>query len=600
METIHSSYPYFLKEYDKKLHVDKNHYINQIRFGEKIDAPIDSKICVLIPDDKAKTSILNERWKGMVHILQIAGYERFVVQAREEDGFTHDAGVDISFVTTDDLPEIMADAGIIITEKLLPGYYVRKNAQKVIHLVLDSKKYLDATRSVISERVFSHFLQVSAVVLCDGSSEEAFCSKLHLYPLYRGIVCSIGSVEAFQGCLESLLNGNDSKTPETVSKKQILAYVNWNEDDEARENVIAFCSGIDQKVYDVTLVFNRAVEKEWLKQTLEDELDENIRVVCRMGGEFCGKAEDVCNLQFCMKHLLDTEKTEEASAYLNQDILRNDFRRMFGEAVFDTFFYFGKFNRLWISIAKFIPADRKILFRASLDLSEKDELRRKNKATLDESIFDLVYFSTAKNKRQHENPEKALVGSLPLAFRKREGERLPRKLTNVQGKEYYVYGQHGIGFGNDEMVLLPRPDNHMAAYIVNEEVSDVDLILEVFAGKKHDDVRLYVIGQFEEPVSTVKNRYDSENVIVINDFFVSNLASLETYMDWFDGYITTDGQDVSKWRLLSEVNKKKILLVDGVEIKNLSGKLLSENESYEDYCKRVVEKVMFKAAAIDG
>ncbi|WP_027869593.1 hypothetical protein [Eubacterium sp. AB3007] len=109
LEDIHAAYPYFKKHFEHITSIDKRKQ-KQHRFATTCADPIDKGLCLLITSEQGReSSFLKKEHKWLELVAKENDYDR------------------VNLITSfKRLPEKIGKAQLIITDRLLPAYFIKR------------------------------------------------------------------------------------------------------------------------------------------------------------------------------------------------------------------------------------------------------------------------------------------------------------------------------------------------------------------------------------------------------------------------------------------------------------------------------------------
>ena len=593
MTFVHDSYPEFCKEYRKTIFSDDGIVINQIRYGEGCSQPVTKGSWVIYPEiiseDKDASGIEYRCEKICRDILEHGAVKISILADQMYKNSIRDKAVQQKDRKL--LPECLAPAEFIYSEEILPSYFIKRKEQYVILYVPAGAKWLQYNRAERANGILSRLLNSDCIILGKGLSRIDFMRVFQLDGFFHGQVMEEDEfIKTHHGSAARVAFSEKTESIQDTDKKKILLFAAWNDDDKARVCVTNMCACLDYSKYDVTYIVNKPVKEKWLQNKLESDLHPAVRVVNRTDRCFSVTSDKATNVQFIIDNLRNTEQIEYALEMIDQSVLHQDICRLISEHVFDCFCYIGKYNGLWIALTKGIQAFRKIRFVLDYEWN-KNTIRNGNMMVLYDRLFDAVYCETEKMLSATEETLDTAVNmqirSIPPRYTGKE-----RSLyMTLEEEKCYAAAFESAGGGNYYTVLLPLPKDTGDAFLLDLEVSDLSLVKQWM--KKNLKSEDTVVGMnYRKSVVGDLSFEKEENMITVVDFPVEDLSSLTEYVRRFRGYITTDPEDASAWKICADAAGIPCFYAGEDQKEIPRDESVNDMAAYADTCRTAAERFL--------
>lgn len=600
--SLKNSYSDFKQSYKVQLERAKGQLKDSMDYGEFYHMPIDRNKMVFYFSNS------DQYIERMSRVLEICGegeledsYELAIVIGSKfpEDSIPVKLRKFIKKESTKDAKKFFAVAKYIIAGESLPKYFVKRPEQKVIRILENIDRTL--SRIDMAQHVISWMLNSSLIVVENEEDKKILKEKYYLSDIYQGDFLIVPSTKPNAGkeILEYIAGEACWKEKIELQKKNILLIMStWDQGFDEEKYLHLIANAIDYNEYDITLVTKRPENPN--SEELLHDLRKEVRILYRRGTFSC-TPEEYTDIQYLLKNFDSFEDLEKAYTLLNNEILRRECRRLFGDIQFSKVIYIGKHSAIWTSIAGSIQNAYKIRIETNdlaSELQKCDTETKKrahlNKVKLHDFIFDQIIFSEVSLKDSvlnlgYFNEKKVREFSFPSIIEELAQEELGQYVEYLE-KRYFIGRRYQYLHGGMHLDLFPLPKENEKAYIANGTLCDIEKLVMLFSVLATEDENslLVVYGVSGEELREVGKRYglDDTKLEVIESGKLEIIKGLKTYLSFFEGYLT----DGIEWkycpiRSAIELLDKKILFYEQGDKKEELEKRFNNLQEYNKYLK---------------
>ncbi len=558
----------FCENHGRDLVDSKSKIKKSFIYGNAYKQDLQEKTCLLLSGSEDGFSM--EAWKYLAEILKKASYHVITVGANiERKEKMKKAGLSETLALSNkQAVEALANAGIIITDQLLPSYFARREKQEVFYLA--ANKIPEAKE--LAEGGRSSLLNCTRIFLPNKELCDTYLRDTRIVSLYQGeVYCYPDSNKmTAEMILELLATPIPSKAKD--DKKKILIYCNWNTDTKARNLAISISNLLAEENCDLVLVCNQKIKDNSLQKKVA-RLPQNESFLVRNNQMAMSDKEYLWQL-FLQKMILQDEYREKIIQLLDEEIIQREAKRLFGPVTFDYFLYLGKYNQTWTVQGALLPAKKKIHIETGRNLGE--EMPDKVQAETQKEVFASLY-------------EKQ-VCLTPLPDIRLCLEKKPLYQQEYAGEPYIVAEEELTTQGIRKLTLLPAPHREKESWLMNAQLVNFPFLCEMLTEKKWENVEIVLIYADLVETELLLKKYPEvkARIRLVVDALPETMACFGSYVKEFDFYVLTEEDALGPVRALAELMglPVKVLKEDGLfDAREVVFK------SYEDYHKLALRQI---------
>ena len=319
------SYEDFCGKYAKEMN-DVRKY--NIAYGSKLKDPVRSDLILFVgsnlKDSDELSSIISDT-------LANKGNKKVVAIAQKEiDAEILKNTIETHRFRTEKAHEYLATAQTIVTDSILPFWFIRRKEQTVIYLC--SHNTLAQENRVARIPFSTAMLKSSKIIVKDHDELD----KLHeLYGIkdvyHKPILESDIAQDKINIILEKSINATEHIFKK--EKETIAIYVKWNEFSLIYPCIDFLTSQFDYSRFDVTLLLSKGLDNEISKLQIEN-LNKHVRVLQRKG-TYCETMEQYRKTQYLIRNMQQFENVYDAYQKLDNNILERERKKIWGDLSFD-------------------------------------------------------------------------------------------------------------------------------------------------------------------------------------------------------------------------------------------------------------------------
>ena len=450
---------------------------------------------------------------------------------------------------TEKAHEYLATAQTIVTDSILPFWFIRREEQTVIYLCSHNTL---AQKTRIDRIPFSTALLKSSKIIVNDYNQ---LDKLHeLYGIKDVFYKSILEPDVPQEKIDIIL-GKSKTAKEYIFKKEketIAIYVKWNESPIIYPCIDYLTSQIDHTRFDVTLLLSTGLDDEISKLQIES-LDKHVRVLQRKG-TYCETMEQYRKTQYLIRNMQKFENVYDAYQKLDNNTLERERKKIWGDLSFDYVIGFGYIRAVWLTLldmnntkGKYYvePRQQNNLFLPEADNSAKAHTYF-NQNKLYSMIFDKILF-TCPDMTQFGIEKMKLdsnkICEFPISANThvKEFKPIPLKLAKYRGQDYYVLDQNYFTPNKSHIDIIPVPKPN--SYISDIRNQDIEELISRFSQLYTNNENLYIHGEVWSEIEPFVIRYDLESRVFSLGNTNWQFDKMGQFFEQLDGYVTTDNHE---------------------------------------------------------
>ena len=538
------SYEDFCGKYAKEMN-DVRKY--NIAYGSKLKDSVRSDLILFVgsnlKDSDELSSIISDT-------LANKGNKKVVAIAQKEiDAEILKNTIETHRFRTEKAHEYLATAQTIVTDSILPFWFIRREEQTVIYLCSHNTL---AQKTRIDRIPFSTALLKSSKIIVNDYNQ---LDKLHeLYGIKDVFYKSILEPDVPQEKIDIIL-GKSMTAKEYIFKKEketIAIYVKWNESPIIYPCIDYLTSQIDHTLFDVTLLLSTGLDDEISKLQIES-LDKHVRVLQRKG-TYCETMEQYRKTQYLIRNMQKFENVYDAYQKLDNNTLERERKKIWGDLSFDYVIGFGYIRAVWLTLldmnntkGKYYvePRQQNNLFLPEADNSAKAHIYF-NQNKLYSMIFDKILF-TCPDMTQFGIEKMKLdsnkICEFPISANThvKEFKPIPLKLAKYRGQDYYVLDQNYFTPNKSHIDIIPVPKPN--SYISDIRNQDIEELISRFSQLYTNNENLYIHGEVWSEIEPFVIRYDLESRVFSLGNTNWQFDKMGQFFEQLDGYVTTDNHE---------------------------------------------------------
>lgn len=538
------SYEDFCGKYAKEMN-DVRKY--NIAYGSKLKDSVRSDLILFVgsnlKDSDELSSIISDT-------LANKGNKKVVAIAQKEiDAEILKNTIETHRFRTEKAHEYLATAQTIVTDSILPFWFIRREEQTVIYLCSHNTL---AQKTRIDRIPFSTALLKSSKIIVNDYNQ---LDKLHeLYGIKDVFYKSILEPDVPQEKIDIIL-GKSMTAKEYIFKKEketIAIYVKWNESPIIYPCIDYLTSQIDHTRFDVTLLLSTGLDDEISKLQIES-LDKHVRVLQRKG-TYCETMEQYRKTQYLIRNMQKFENVYDAYQKLDNNTLERERKKIWGDLSFDYVIGFGYIRAVWLTLldmnntkGKYYvePRQQNNLFLPEADNSAKAHIYF-NQNKLYSMIFDKILF-TCPDMTQFGIEKMKLdsnkICEFPISANThvKEFKPIPLKLAKYRGQDYYVLDQNYFTPNKSHIDIIPVPKPN--SYISDIRNQDIEELISRFSQLYTNNENLYIHGEVWSEIEPFVIRYDLESRVFSLGNTNWQFDKMGQFFEQLDGYVTTDNHE---------------------------------------------------------
>ena len=538
------SYEDFCGKYAKEMN-DVRKY--NIAYGSKLKDSVRSDLILFVgsnlKDSDELSSIISDT-------LANKGNKKVVAIAQKEiDAEILKNTIETHRFRTEKAHEYLATAQTIVTDSILPFWFIRREEQTVIYLCSHNTL---AQKTRIDRIPFSTALLKSSKIIVNDYNQ---LDKLHeLYGIKDVFYKSILEPDVPQEKIDIIL-GKSMTVKEYIFKKEketIAIYVKWNESPIIYPCIDYLTSQIDHTRFDVTLLLSTGLDDEISKLQIES-LDKHVRVLQRKG-TYCETMEQYRKTQYLIRNMQKFENVYDAYQKLDNNTLERERKKIWGDLSFDYVIGFGYIRAVWLTLldmnntkGKYYvePRQQNNLFLPEADNSAKTHIYF-NQNKLYSMIFDKILF-TCPDMTQFGIEKMKLdsnkICEFPISANThvKEFKPIPLKLAKYRGQDYYVLDQNYFTPNKSHIDIIPVPKPN--SYISDIRNQDIEELISRFSQLYTNNENLYIHGEVWSEIEPFVIRYDLEGRVFSLGNTNWQFDKMGQFFEQLDGYVTTDNHE---------------------------------------------------------
>lgn len=475
----------------------------------------------------------------------------------------------------------IATAEFVISDAILPAFYMRREGQIYVNLADPEEKGFDRTKEQLEiplNNTVSNLLNASYLIAPNAAyTLEVYKEKYHLDGIFTGRVIErkeTQSAAAFTDeLLDLLLSGESNLSLVDISaepKKKLLFVMDLADNTERDAwKFISMFEELDTNRFDVTVLLPTAPCKEKLEELVF--LKNQIRVILKSGRVNYSDEGfiQLSKLRHDFKHGEDVDAIMEERPAKE---LKEEWVRLLGPASFDIACLVSPQSVYWDAMFMEVDAGQKMNFRntpPNSDVTNEEEARtydlNKTKVC---NYFDQIVSFYPEVLRQYE--ESGLITKSKLVFFEDEYciLKMNREFGHVKinGVEYLEFSEARLDANllTGDYIITPQKGMQSYFLAINENhVEDVEVLLSGLYSFLDDNkgIEIYIgmpYSSKEEVVKTiaVKDGYSDRIHLLYNYLVVTEL------LEKMDAITEMAYENSRRFSYLAEILGKKYLPID--------------------------------------
>ena len=500
--------------------------------------------------------------------------------------------------TEDEAKRTMACSEMIIAGNGLPKYFVRRKEQMVVRFISQTKG--SQGRIWKAQNRISWIMNSSLIFVNREEDKTAFEKAYQLNDFFDGKIrawaeCRIQemNLEKFKKMIEE----DKKQTKESVSSKKKVLILNGQGLREEGKMIRIISDSLNPKQYDITLAMKKSLDAE---DEDVDELNSNIRLMYREGSFSCN-IDEYIDIQYLLKNFHAFDHIEKAYEYLNREIVERECRRLWGNTVFDTVIYVGNHSAVWPVIAGGTKAKKKIRIESRNLKEEIQKCRTKNKKRsffnmqqLYQMIFHSIVFPSKARLSdavaQHFiSPGKGMEFDYPV-LNVIPKEKQDQDVIWYENQRYLIEAKKKNLYGNEQLELLPFPEEKRKTYIMEGNGNDAMEVLKLFSKGN-----LVLFTEEKYHFKRLKDNGQTDKIRVVDPECLGDIPYLSDYLEYFEGYIAAgEKEEYSPIRICMEFLGKETLRYEKYQLKKEDKKCFESQQQYLEYMEKRWENFLNK------
>lgn len=604
METLNSfkdNYSDFRLDLREKMKHRKGRVKDGIIYGSYYDLPIEKRSIVFYfhKEDIQNAffqSLIKQIFEGKIGK---ADFVKCVIEKDFSQGMLPKGcqGVLLN-ETEDEAKRTMACSEMIIAGNGLPKYFVRRKEQMVVRFISQTKG--SQGRIWKAQNRISWIMNSSLIFVNREEDKTAFEKAYQLNDFFDGKIrawaeCRIQemNLEKFKKMIEE----DKKQTKESVSSKKKVLILNGQGLREEGKMIRIISDSLNPKQYDITLAMKKSLDAE---DEDVDELNSNIRLMYREGSFSCN-IDEYIDIQYLLKNFHAFDHIEKAYEYLNREIVERECRRLWGNTVFDTVIYVGNHSAVWPVIAGGTKAKKKIRIESRNLKEEIQKCRTKNKKRsffnmqqLYQMIFHSIVFPSKARLSdavaQHFiSPGKGMEFDYPV-LNVIPKEKQDQDVIWYENQRYLIAAKKKNLYGNEQLELLPFPEEKRKTYIMEGNGNDAMEVLKLFSKGN-----LVLFTEEKYHFKRLKDNGQTDKIRVVDPECLGDIPYLSDYLEYFEGYIAAgEKEEYSPIRICMEFLGKETLRYEKYQLKKEDKKCFESQQQYLEYMEKRWENFLNK------
>lgn len=556
MELEHNviSFEDFCVKYKEEMN-DTQKY--NIAYGSKLELPIQKDLILFVATE---LKVCDELSAVIDKTLEGKREEKIVAIAQKKaDIRVLEDVIEAQPFKSEQAYEYLATAKTIVTDSILPFWFVKRKEQTVIYLC--SKNTLVKDRRVDRARFSTAMLKSSKLVVKDQEELAKLQDLYGIEDVYFKPILETNSLEE----VKNIILSRKTTAKECVYKKKketVGIYVKWDESKFILPCIEFLTAQIDNERFDVSLILCRSVKDEYSKSQIEN-LKQKVRVLQREG-LYCGTLQEYQKMQYLVRNMQKFEDVCKEYTDLDAQFLERERKRIWGDLTFDYIIGFGYIKTIWLSLLDmqntkgkyYIETRQKEnLFIPTVDNSPTAHAYF-NQNKLYSMIFDKILF-TSENMLQfgieRMKLDKNKVGSFSFTANiYGDALEIPElKVAKYREQDYYVVEEYLLNPNKAYVYLVPIPEKN--SYIADARNQDAEDLIEGFAKQYDNGETLYIYGIGLKILEALASTHGLENRLFSLGNNRLEFEKMGQFFQGLQGYITSNkGEKANIIRTLTE------------------------------------------------
>lgn len=536
------SFEEFCEKYAKEMNNIRKY---NIAYGSKLNNPIRSDLILFVASNlNASNELTNVIQETVSHKK---GHKVVAIAEQESDVEALHNIVETHPFRTEKSHEYLATAKTIVTDSILPFWFVKREDQTVIYLC--SQNTLAQENRLDRIHFSTALLKASKIVVNTQSDLEKLQELYGIKDVFYKPILETSSLEE----KINIILGHAYNAEEIIPKKEketVAIYVKWDESPLTLPYLDFLTSQMDPARFDITMILCRKLKDDISTLQIEN-LNPNVRILQREG-VYTGTIEDYRKTQYLVRNMLHCEDIYDKYQSLNADFLECERKRIWGDLSFDYVIGFGDIKPIWLSLldiktakgrfyVETTPEDQ-YLFIPAEDQS-KESLAYFNQRKLYNIIFDKILFSNPRLipsgvKKMKLDQEKVCGFSFSANISKDVLKPLELKTAKYRGQEYFVTQQRYLTPNKSFVNIIPVPSEH--SFITDVRNQDLETLLSRFSSLYQNGEFLYIYGKPWAMIEALATTYDLTDRIFSLEDYNWRFEELGQFYQKLQGYVTTE------------------------------------------------------------
>ena len=500
--------------------------------------------------------------------------------------------------TEDEAKRAVACSEMIIAGNGLPKYFVRRREQIVVRFISQTKG--GQGRIWRAQNRISWIMNSSLVFVQHEEDKIDFENVYQLNDFFDGEIRAWAECGTQEMNLEKLKKMTAEDKKKTVSLKKKVLILNGQGLREEGKMIRIISDALDSKSYDITLAMKQSQDTE---DEDIDALNPDIRFIYREGSFSCSMDEYI-DIQYLLKNFHAFDHAEKAYECFNQKLIERECRRLWGNTVFDTVIYVGNHSAVWPVISGGTKSKKKIRVESRNLKEEIQKCRTKNKKRsffnmqqLYQMIFHSIVFPSKARLSdavaQHFiSPGKGMAFDYP-ALNVIPKEKKDQDVIWYENQRYLIAAKKKNLYGNEQLELLPFPEEKRKTYIMEGNRNDAKEVLKLFSKGRMANLVLFTEEKYH--FKRLKDNGQTDEIRVIDPGCLGDIPDLSDYLQYFEGYIAAgEKKTYSPIRICMEFLGKEILRYEKCSLEKEDKKCFESQQQYLEYMEKRWENFLNK------
>lgn len=536
------SYEEFCEKYAKEMNNLKKY---NIAYGSLLEKPIQSDTILFVASNLKES----DEFSSIISNTVSHKKNKKVVAIAEGDSdleILQDI-VETHPFRTEKSHNYLATAKTIVTDSILPFWFIKRKEQTVIYLC--SKNTLSQKTRVDRIHFATALLKSSKILVNDSTELERLHEAYGIKNVYFKPILETDTMDE----KINIILGRSANVKEHLFKKEkksIMIYVRFDESPLIFPCIDFLTSKIDHTKFDITLVLCRKLKDETLKLQIET-LDPRVRILQREG-VYCGTMEQYRKTQYLVRNMTHFDDVSSEYKTLDQDFLEQERKRIWGDLSVDYVIGFGYVKTIWLSLLDMKDVKGKFYIEprpeSTLFIPEDDAsaYTHANQNKLYNIVFDKILFTNPNMisfgiDKLGFDPDKVGTISIAANFCGDKFHITPLKSAKYRDKEYFVLDHSYFTPNKSHVDVIPVPDDN--SYITDIRNQDLEDLIARFSEVYKNGETLYIHGETWDNIEPFAILYNMEDRIFSLGNSNWNFEQMGQFYQKLSGYVTTDNHE---------------------------------------------------------